>query len=65
MSLTIEQRVERLEAVARRTPGWAQYHFIEWQKKRVEELREAGLSHRRAKNQAWHEAQKMDFSQSM
>lgn len=63
MSLTLEQRVERLEDVARRTPGWAQYHYIEWQKKRVEDLRASGLSHRRAKAQAWHEAQKMDFSQ--
>lgn len=63
MTLTLEQRVERLEDVARRTPGWAQYHYILWQKNRVEELRATGLSHRRAKAQAWHEAQKMDFSQ--
>lgn len=62
MTLTIEQRVERLEEVARRTPGWAQYHYIRWQKNRVEELRATGVSHRRAKAQAWHEAQKMDFS---
>ncbi|QJI52271.1 hypothetical protein [Cronobacter phage JC01] len=62
MGRTLEERVERLEAVARRTPAWAQYHYIDWQKTRVEELRATGMSVRQAKNQAWREAQKMDFS---
>lgn len=64
MALTLEQRVDRLESVARRSPAWAQHHYIEWQKQRVEELRATGLSHRQAKNQAWHEAQKIDFSKT-
>lgn len=64
MGRTLEERVERLEAVMRRLPAWAQYHYIEWQKKRVEELRATGMSVRQAKNVAWHEAQKMDFSKS-
>lgn len=62
MSLTLEERVDRLEAVARRSPAWAQYHYILWMTKRAEELRASGLSHRRAKSRAWREAQKMDFS---
>lgn len=64
MSLSLEERVDRLEAVARRLPGWAQYHYIEWQKKRVEELRASGMSNRQAKSRAWNEAQKMDFSKT-
>lgn len=62
MALTTEQRVMRLEDIARKGKGWAQWHNINWQKKRAEELRNEGMSGRQAKNQAWREAQDIDFS---
>lgn len=60
---TLEERVERLEAIARKTPGWAQYRYIEWQKQRAAQLRKEGMSGRQAKHKAWHEAQRIDFSE--
>lgn len=63
MALTIEQRVSRLEAIAKKGSGWSQWQNVNWQKKRAEELRNAGMSGRKAKNQAWREAQDIDFSE--
>ncbi len=62
MDLTLEERVTRLEEIARKGPGWAKWHNVNWQKKRAEELRNGGMSGRQAKNQAWREAQEIDFS---
>jgi hypothetical protein len=63
MALSTEERVKRLEDIAKKGKGWAQWHNVNWQKKRAEELRNGGMSGRQAKNQAWREAQTMDFSQ--
>ncbi len=62
MVRTLEDRVERLEAIVRKTPGWAQYRYIEWQKDRAAQLRLQGMSGRQAKDKAWHEAQHIDFT---
>ncbi|WPK30432.1 hypothetical protein SLP22_0045 [Salmonella phage BAU.Micro_SLP-22] len=69
MALTLEQRVKRLEkkvaritANGRTMDGQGKEKYIAWQKRRVEELVAEGLSNRQAKNKAWHEAQRIDFS---
>lgn len=76
MALTLEQRVKRLEqqvkkqqrTVARMAAGGKSMdeedkeEYLAWQKRRVEQLVLQGMSHRRAKNKAWHEAQKIDFT---
>lgn len=62
VTMTVEERVSRIETVLSRTPAWIDYQYREWQKKRAEELRLQGLSGRAAKNKAWHEAQNIDFS---
>lgn len=62
MALTIEERLDRLEDIAKKGAGWAKWHYINWQKNRAEELRNGGMSGRQAKNQAWREAQTIDFS---